>query len=697
MQVIFTYPWYFVVLAILISAALAGLLYVNNQKSQADFPPKLRWFLTFLRFLSIFLILLLLLNPLVKQFQKTIIKPLIIFAQDNSESIVTGKDSIYLKNEYRKSLRDFKQKISDKADLTFLTFGNRITEQDSFNFVEKSTDYDALFRYISQNYKNRNLAAVVVASDGLMNHGKNPLYENYGIKAPVHSLASGDTAFHKDIAITDVEYNSIVLVDNPYPIKVKLEASLANGMETLLHIYDNGQEISQQKTKIDQPFFFASFPFMLKSTTKGIHTLKIVADPLPDEKNLRNNQMELKIEVIDARQKILIVANAPHPDIALLRKALKSNLNFDVTTITANEVNSNILKDYNLIILHQLPSVNHSLTGIIEKIRQLKLPVWYIIGTQTDITKLNNSQPYLQINQQDNLWDDATPTMPDGFDAFTLPDDFPEFLADMPPLKVSFGNYKNLADAIVVLKQKIKNIDTQKPLLILFNDKENKAGFLTGENLWRWGIYDYKDFNTQTHIYQLINHVVQYLSLRIKKNNLIVNVKSIYSENESIGITAEFYNEVLEQINEPDLQMKITNRKTNDSYAYDFLKTNNKYQLNISNLPIGSYQYQVETGYQKKTYKKTGEFTVQENQMEQLRTRADFSFLNQLSDKFSGHFFFPHQWQALTDTILSQKNIVSISKSKEKLKNLIDWKLILFIITGLLTIEWFLRKYYGSY
>ncbi len=697
MQIFFTYPWYFVFLAIVISVAFTGLLYVGNRKAKTFFSPKLRWILTILRFFAILLILLLLLNPLVKQFQRTIIKPLIIFAQDNSASMVSGKDSVYLNGEYQKSLEAFKQKISNKADLIFLTFGDKVTKQDSFSFTEKSTNYDDLFRYIGQNYKNRNLAAVVVASDGLMNNGRNPLYVNYGIKASVHLLASGDTTYHKDVAISNVEYNSIVLVNNPYPIKVKLEANLAAGTETRLHIYDNGQQIAQQKVKINKSFFYTSVPFTLKSTSKGIHTLKIVADPLHNENNIHNNQMTLKIEVIDARQKILIIANAPHPDIALLCKALKSNLNFDVTDITANEANPNQLKNYNLIILHQLPSYSHSLTSIIEKIRQLKLPVWYIVGTQTDISKLNNIQSFLQIDQQKNLWDDATPTLYSGFDAFSFPENFDNFLADMPPLKVPFGSYKNLADATVVLQQRIKNISTQKPLLVLFNDKENKAGFLVGENLWRWGIYDYKDFNTHDHIFRLINNVARYLSLRVKKNNLTVNIKSIYAENENLLIVAEFYNEILEPTNEPDVQMKITNKKTKAVFTYDFQKTGNGYKLNISNLPSGTYQYLVQTNYQKKTFRKTGEFTVQESQLEQLRTRADFSFLNQLSDKFSGHFFFPRQWQALTDTILSQQNFVSISKSKEKLKNLIDWKLIFFIIIGLLTTEWFLRKYFGNY
>jgi len=690
MQLFFTYPWYFVILALLIAVGISALLYFRSP----IFSNTLNWFLFALRSVAVFLILLLLLNPLIKQFQKNIIKPTIIFAQDNSASMKYGNDSIYLQHTYPKALYDFQEKLKDKAVLSFLTFGSKITEQNHFDFSEQSTDYDALFHYIEQNYKNRNLAAVIVSSDGLINHGKNPLYEIYNIKAPVHCLANGDTTTHKDIAINDVEHNTIVLVNNPYPIKIKLTATLAKGTEAHLHIYDNEQQVTQQKIKITRDFFYISIPFTLTSSGKGIHTIKIAIDSLPGERNLRNNQMTLKINVIDARQKILIIANSPHPDIALLSKALKSNLNFDVTSILANELNPNTLKDYNLIILHALPSLTYSLTTTIEKIRQLNLPVWYIVGTQTDLTKLNNMQSFIQINQEKGLWDDATPSLYKDFEVFTVPDDFNTFLADMPPLKVPFGNYKILDDKNIVLTQKIKNIETSKPLLILFNDQTHKAGFLMGENIWRWGIYDYKDFNTKDHIYHLINNVAQYLSLKVNKNNLVVNIKPIYNENENINITAEFYNEILEKTNDADLQMKITNKKT--IYTYNFLKTDNDYKLNINNLPIGDYQYQATTKYQKNTYNKSGSFTIQASQLEQLTTQANFSFLNQLSEKFSGQFFYPNQWQSLTDTILSQKNLISISKSKKKLKSLIDWKLLFFIIIGMFSLEWFLRKYYGS-
>ena len=43
-------------------------------------------------------------------------KPILIFAQDDSESIVAGSDSIFYKNKYQDSLRDFLNNIDNQYD-----------------------------------------------------------------------------------------------------------------------------------------------------------------------------------------------------------------------------------------------------------------------------------------------------------------------------------------------------------------------------------------------------------------------------------------------------------------------------------------------------------------------------------------------------------------------------------------------------
>ena len=82
---------------------------------------------------------------------------------------------------------------------------------------------------------------------------------------------------------------------------------------------------------------------------------ELVYTNLENEVSFENNRADFYIDIIDSRQKILILANAPHPDIAVLKQSISLNKNFDLKIEYANQRVSN-LNDYNLVILHQLPS-----------------------------------------------------------------------------------------------------------------------------------------------------------------------------------------------------------------------------------------------------------------------------------------------------------------------------------------------------
>lgn len=92
-QFSFQYPVWTIGLCLII-ALIAGLAlyYKTSQLSDRTFGQKL--LLSILRVVSVLLILLLLLNPLYKYFKQTIQKPILVFAQDVSSSIVS-KDSSF--------------------------------------------------------------------------------------------------------------------------------------------------------------------------------------------------------------------------------------------------------------------------------------------------------------------------------------------------------------------------------------------------------------------------------------------------------------------------------------------------------------------------------------------------------------------------------------------------------------------------
>jgi len=89
---------------LLLLCPLAGLVYAAafyyKDTRTAEMHPALKWAMTSLRFLLVTFLVFLFLSPLIRSAKNTVEKPIVIIAQDNSASIVAGKDSAFYKHTY---------------------------------------------------------------------------------------------------------------------------------------------------------------------------------------------------------------------------------------------------------------------------------------------------------------------------------------------------------------------------------------------------------------------------------------------------------------------------------------------------------------------------------------------------------------------------------------------------------------------
>lgn len=128
-------------------------------------------------------------------------KPTLVIAIDNSKSILLNKDSTKIKTEVISNIFKLGEQVSDKFEVKFYKFDSELSAGKEINFNGKETDFSLLYEEIENNYSNRNLGAVLIASDGLYNKGVNPLYSNKNLKYPMYTLALGDTTELKDLFI----------------------------------------------------------------------------------------------------------------------------------------------------------------------------------------------------------------------------------------------------------------------------------------------------------------------------------------------------------------------------------------------------------------------------------------------------------------------------------------------------------------
>ena len=151
---------------------------------------------------------------------------IVVFAQDNSESILLSKDSLFYKVAYKDSVDLFLNKIAVKYDVDFLAFGDKVSVQNKFSYKDKSTNLDQLLTEINNRYYGRNLASIILSTDGLFNAGFHPLYKDYGLEnISINAISLGDSIVRKDLSIQKVRHNKEVVLGNSFPVEISLLAN----------------------------------------------------------------------------------------------------------------------------------------------------------------------------------------------------------------------------------------------------------------------------------------------------------------------------------------------------------------------------------------------------------------------------------------------------------------------------------------
>ena len=693
MNIITDFPHWFIIFCLLLGALFAFLLYYKDKRS--EIPLWLKSMLAPIRFLVISLIAFLLLSPLIKSRTRVEEKPKVIFFQDNSRSIIASSDSSYYQNQYPDLLSSFLQKLENNASVKKYLFDENVEEMSGLSFDGLRTDFSKIPDLIENNYTNRNVAAVILASDGIYNTGADPLYAMRSINYPVYTLGLGDTGLKPDVVVRDIDHNKIAFSGNEFPVEVNIQADRCEGRKLSVSIEYQGRNLRQKQLFIGKQEFNQNLRFMLEAGSPGMRKYAVVLDDLENETNFKNNRKNFFIEVIDNKSKILILYNGPHPDIAAINSALIDKDNYEIEMQSLSEFKGD-LGNYALAILHQIPSNTRYAANLHEQLKQNKTSLLFILGPQSNLNFFNNLNSGLKISSNSNAFEDAFPAINPEFVSFSIDEASRNQIREFPPLQVFFGNYIQSNAIQKLLNQRIGSVVTDKALIAFNTAVKNKTGFICGTGIWRWRIEDNKLTGNQHAFNALIGKIVQYLVIKEDKRKFRVDTKKQITENENVIFEAELYNDNFELVNDPEVRIMLQDLK-NNKYPYTFSKRGNAYYLNAGKLQTGEYNYRAETQLGNKNYVEEGVFIVSGLNIEQSRLRADHNLLFRLADEHGGRLLYTGELEDFADELSARDNfktVLSYSKSYAELINL-SWLLGLIIL--LLSIEWFLRKWSGTY
>ena len=683
------YPSGLIPLCLLLGALYAWALYYPGVKRGMGKP--LNWGMAALRFFSVSLIAFLLLSPMIKRTEKRLEKPVIVIGVDNSRSMVLGNDSAWCRRVFPGQLKQLVAALQQKCEVRVYSFDDKLANGFSGTYQGAKTDISVFFREVNTRYTNRNAAAVIVATDGIYNEGTDPFYAAQKIPFPVYTLAMGDTILKKDISILKVLVNKTAYRGDKFPVEVLVAMNKYNGLKTKLNLLQGNRIIESRELRATGDRSLQRATFLLEAKEAGMIRYSLHLDKLEGKGSPSNNHTDFLVEVLEARQKIALISAAPHPDIMAIEKALEGSSHFEVETIISETMPRSFEK-YDLVILNQLPSITNvsDFAGLL----QSKVPLLFIVGSQTDLNALNRLQAGLIVNSPRNTFSESQPSFNHDFSLFTVDLKDQAVFREFPPLQCPFGAYQVSPLAEVLYYQKIGNVATKTPMVFYTHALDRKVGIIAGENIWRWRISNYIQQSNHESFDLWIDKTAQYLSTKDDKSFFRIHVKNKSYENEPVEFEAELYNGSYELINQPDVSMTLTDHE-NKSYPFVFSKTQKGYFLNAGIFPAGEYNYKAMVKAGQNAYEKTGKLFIENVNIESSNLVADHNLLFRIASAHDGEMVMPADMGKLAGKILARNDIRSVAVYQNRMSDLIGNPWLFALIILLLTAEWVIRKREG--
>ena len=668
------------VLLIILSLLIAGVYSYFNYYYKAKIKLKVHLILALLRFITVFCVLLLLINPIISNKTLEIVKSPLVIAVDNSSSISNLKATKTTLELYDKLTSN--TELKDKFDIQSYRFDSDFESTDKFDFIGSQTFIDQ----VAINSKNINKHLVfptVLITDGNQPSGNDFVF-SFDSNNKVYPIAVGDTTTNLDLRINKLNANKYAFHKNKFPVEIFLNYSGTKAISSNFSISQGNTILNSKVVSFSPSKKSVVISVLLPADKIGLQVYKASISSREKEKNTYNNNYNFAVEVIDQKTEIAIISSFNHPDLGSLKRAIESNVQRKVTLLKPKDIND--LSKYNIAILYQ-PTIEFK--SFFEKNKDFRINTFIITGTKTDFNYLNQQQMDL-VFKMSSQSENYIAEFKEDFNLFALDDiGFSQF----PPLENPFGIITTSSNVNVLLGSTIRNLNTNSPLLTFSENLGKRTAYLLGENSWKWRLQSHVNTKSYEKYDTFIDKTIQYLATNASKKSLVVNYDGFYYSGEAIEISAQYFNKNYEFDDKANLNITIVNRISKVKKSYDLLKTNTDYKVNLVGLVVGKYDFVVKELKSNSVY--NGYFEILDFDIEKQFVNPDLSKLNQVANQTKGQLVFPDKVDLLIKSLLENEEYKSVQKSIIKKIPLIDWIWMLMILIICLASEWFIRKYNG--
>ncbi|MBS1516670.1 MAG: hypothetical protein JSS91_01130 [Bacteroidetes bacterium] len=692
------YGIFYAVLLLIISAAVSYFYYRKTVLKNTTGK-----FLTFLRTVTVFLFLLLLLSPVMSFIMNISPSPKNVFLIDNSQSLLIENRNELL---ISKLSNELDVKGAGNSDNLYFLFSKDLIKEIKKNEIKDikyndinnfGTDLSSSVSTLQEKFSESNISTVNVISDGIINEGGNPLKFARSMNVPFNYYLTGDTIQKNDVVIKNLYFNKTAFVRSNVPVKVQIDSYNYNSILNV-HLYEEGNLIDTKQITVNDKAASYEVSFSVFSPVDKIVKYRIETEPLENEITLKNNFREFFIKFTDNKFKVLLVAGAPGPDNAFITEEMKMISNFELTVRTqksAGEFYEGAFPENekfdSYILLGYPTSVSDRLVlnKISSDIDKRNSSLIFIAGKNTDMSKLMTIEDKLSFkvvsaSDYEELTGLVSVVTP-GNDLFANQDQL-QGVSRLPDIfKTSSVFSANPSSDTYLLTSK-----NSEPALIIENTENKRSAALLTYGFYKWRLNKNSTGGGELFRNMISGILVAITDKEAQKHFTVETDKPVYSKFEDVVINAVILNHSIK--GNEKIRVKISGN--GEEKETELIRLNDlHYSGRIKISAEGNYDYTAGLYEGDELIENAaGRFSVGENNFEYIETRADNSVLKILSLETKGQNLTGKTKDEINN-ILKEMNSGSdyeFRTARNIELNVNPYYLSLLIF--LLCLEWFMRK-----
>ena len=677
-------------------AALAAWALYRVYHSEGGLRRSGRWALGAVRFAVLAAIGVLLLAPLLRQITEEIERPVVVVLVDDSRSMTLDGDSAEVADALQ-SWTDGMQAAFGARDVeaAVLRFsGEAVPVAGDLSWSGEETDLGMALEAVKDRFAHRNVKGMVLLSDGRVNRGVDPEYGAEGLAGvPMWTVGVGDTTNRADRWVGEVACNRVAYLGNRFPVEAVVGFRGESPVPVEITVEHAGQIIARETWTPNAAESVMRLSWLLDASRVGTQRYEIACAIGSDERIIANNRAVVYVDVLERQKSVAIAARAPHPDLGWLISALAAQEAYDVHVHYERLPHPDWkahLDEADLIIAHDLNTESAWVNDLVGA----SAPVWWL-GTDAAslqaLSNLNLGASFTSRGMTHRPF--GAPT--EGFTLFQWPEAAQWAFRLDPPLVAPLGEWELSQAWSPALQVRLGDLVSDTPLMAFRNVAgERRWAFSVGSGYWRWRMSEGLRDEKAPALTAWVTSTIQLLTSRSDVRRFRLNAPIRLASDAPFIASAEVYDAALNPLVGARVEMTLTTPEGNELTG-TFIEDGGRYRLDWGRLPAGLYTWEATTTLEVELMTTQGEVAVEAAALEYTADRADHGLLVRMAERTGGAFLGTVEDaapEAIVDALIEQRGAQPVRYEEVQLRDAVELPWLLWLLVGLLAVEWVFRR-----